>query len=321
MWISSAVGVHLPLPWYGAVRCFRVLPAAATLPALTQPPPYFVRSLSLKDMNKNNTSLPALGLVLLLALGCNPTSRTVVAPVAADAPARLAQQNVDAVIYQHYSAEVHRLFEQGYELAKIRLDANLERPHTLPPAVIVDIDETVLDNSPYQVTNAAMGRTYSPATWKAWTAKGSAKALPGALEFLNYATTKGCAVFYISNREIDETDATMRNLIQEGFPMVDSAHVLLMHGTSDKTIRRAEVAKNHYIALLAGDQLTDFDESFKNRSVGDGKPHVDALRDTLERYFIMLPNPMYGVWLDAVSGRPLEGKPGNKETLLKKNAY
>lgn len=270
-------------------------------------------------MNKN---LKLIGLGLLFLAACRPVARTVEAtPAPPEAPARLAQQNVDAVIYQQYSAEVHRLFQQGFELARIRLDANLARPLPLPPAVIVDIDETVLDNSPYQVTNAATGLTYSPDTWKQWTAKAQAKPIPGALDFLRYAVSKGCAVFYISNREVDEQEATMRNLINEGFPMVDNAHMLLMDGTSDKTERRAEVAKTHSIVLLAGDQLTDFDQRFKPRETGQGKPQVDALRDTLERYFILLPNPMYGTWLDAVSGRPLEGKPGNKDALLKQDAY
>ncbi|MBS1545938.1 MAG: 5'-nucleotidase, lipoprotein e(P4) family [Bacteroidetes bacterium] len=265
-------------------------------------------------------------LYLLSISACRTVSTTVDASVpstssSASAPAQLAQQNVDATIYQNMSAEVHRLYQQGYELAKIRLDANLARPHTKPPAVIVDIDETVLDNSPYQVTNAANGRTYSPETWKQWTAKASAKALPGAVEFLNYAASRGCEVFYISNREADEEAATVRNLATVGFPMADTLHVVPMVGTSDKTARRAAVAKTHYIALLAGDQLRDFDESFKNRSVDNGKPLVDAQRDTLERYFIMLPNSMYGTWLDAVSGKPLESKPANKEAVLKKNAY
>lgn len=266
--------------------------------------------------------LPALIMLAgLLAASCRTQSTLPSTALPASAPAQLAQQNVDATIYQHMSAEVHRLYQQGYELARIRLDANLARPHALPPAVIVDVDETVLDNSPYQVTNAALGRTFSPETWKAWTTKGIAKALPGAAEFLNYAASKGCDVFYITNRELDEKAATISNLRNEGFPLADSVHVVPMEGTSDKTARRAAVARTHYIALLAGDQLTDYDESFKDRSTGNGKPHVDAQRDSLERYFIMLPNPMYGVWLDAVSGKPQAAKPGNKEAALKKNAY
>lgn len=277
-------------------------------------------------MIKNLFSRPVLGLSLVLLASCHPVSQTTSTSLPPASPvvsvsAQLAEQGVDGTIYQNASAEVHRLYQQGYELARIRLDANLARPHALPPAVIVDIDETVLDNSPYQAANSAKGLTYSPKTWKEWTALAKAKALPGAVDFLNYAVSKGCAVYYLSNREEDEEDATVRNLVSEGFPMADAPHVMPMAGTSDKTVRRTEVAKTHSIVLLVGDQLTDFDESFKDRGVGEGKPHVDAMRDTLERYFIMLPNSMYGTWLNAVSGRPESAKAGNKERFLKVNGY
>ncbi len=277
-------------------------------------------------MIKTPLSRPLLGLGLVLLASCHPVSQTTStslspAPPVVNVSAQLAQQGVDGTIYQNASAEVHRLFQQGYELARIRLDANLAKPHPLPPAVIVDIDETVLDNSPYQAANSAKGLTYSPKTWKEWTALAKAKALPGAVDFLNYAVSKGCSVFYLSNREEDEEDATVRNLVSEGFPMADAPHVMPMAGTSDKTARRVEVAKTHSIVLLVGDQLTDLDESFKDRGVGEGKPHVDAMRDTLERYFIMLPNSMYGVWLNAVSGKPDSAKAGNKERYLKAKGY
>ncbi|MBS1583473.1 MAG: 5'-nucleotidase, lipoprotein e(P4) family [Bacteroidetes bacterium] len=233
----------------------------------------------------------------------------------------LTQQSVDAVIYQRASAEVHRLYQQGYELARLRLDRNLDRPHALPPAVIVDIDETVLDNSPYQVTAVKNAHTYDPAEWTAWCRMARAKALPGAVEFLTYAASQGCAVFYITNRSAEEKAATVQNLRSEGFPSVDDAHVLVMEGTSDKTARRAAVSKEHYVALLCGDQLTDFDQSLKDRTVGDGKPRVDAMADTLANYFVLLPNPMYGVWLDGITGRNEAEKAGNKARWITGNAY
>lgn len=267
----------------------------------------------------------AILLSLLLVAACRTSAPVVQTPMVL-APAQsvhqqLAQQGVDATIYQNASAEVYRLYQQGYELARFRLDANLARPNALPPAVIVDIDETVLDNSPYQVANAAKGLTYSPKTWKEWTGLAKAKALPGAVEFLNYAVSKGCVVYYISNREEDEETVTVKNLVSEGFPMADVEHVMPMAGTSDKTVRRAMVAKDYNIVLLVGDQLTDFDQSFKDRRDGLGKPHVDALRDTLDRYFIMLPNSMYGTWLDGISSRPDSVKVGNKERFLQQHGY
>lgn len=264
-----------------------------------------------------------LGAGVCMLVACHasvPVAQTML-PAKPDSAVLLSQQSVDATIYQYASAEVHRLYQQGYELARIRLDENLERPHVLPPAVIVDIDETVLDNSPSNVTDIVQGRTFSPVEWKKWTAMASAKAVPGAVEFLNYAAGKGCAIFYISNREMDEKAATIKNLQAVGFPMADEAHVMPMGSTSDKTERRAEVAKDHYIALLIGDQLSDFDQSFKDRSSDLGKPHVDEMRDTLGRYFILLPNSIYGPWLNAVAGRSDPLKLESKERFLQQNAY
>lgn len=265
--------------------------------------------------------------VLLLSLaiiGCRqqqPVAMAAAQPVP-DRGALLAQQNVDATIYQHASAECARLYEQCYELARLKLDANLQRPHDLPPAVIVDVDETVLDNSAYQVTNIARGRSYTPATWNEWALMGAAKALPGALGFLQYAADRGCEVFYITNRDASEKNATIKNLFELRFPFADEAHVLTMeNGVSDKTDRRARVTKGHYVALLCGDQLRDFDEVFKDRSTELGLPTVKAMQDTLGRYFVLLPNPMYGTWLDAVGGKVDSLKLERKADFLKQRAY
>lgn len=243
-------------------------------------------------------------------------------PVYADWERRLSQHNADAAIYQNTSAEIHRLYAQCYELAHLRLDVNLQRAHSLPPAVIVDIDETVLDNSPYQLKNAAMGRSYSPATWNEWALMSSAKALAGSLEFLRYAASKGCAVFYITNRAADEKNATIKNLNELGFPDADDEHVRCMEaGKTDKTRRRDDVARKHYVALLVGDQLRDFDEAFKERGSNYGRDLVDARADTLRDWFIMLPNPMYGTWMDPVAGKVDSLKAGQKELFFKQHTY
>jgi 5'-nucleotidase (lipoprotein e(P4) family) len=263
-----------------------------------------------------------MGLLALAA--CRPMERTVATdPPGTDAAsqAALSQQNVDAVIWQNSSAEAYRLYQQGYELARIKLERNLARPHALPPAVIVDIDETVLDNSPSNAEDAAQGRTFNNKDWKAWTSLAKAKALPGAVEFLDHAVAQGCAVYYITNREADEWGPTMRNLATEGFPMADSAHVLPMQGSSDKSSRRQAVATDHYVALLVGDQLTDFDQAFHDRGADFGKGKVDALQDTLEHWFVLLPNALYGTWLNTVSGRTDTLKLDRKQRFLQEHGY
>lgn len=224
------------------------------------------------------------------------------------ASAQLSQQNVNATLYQNASAEVAWLYEQGYAFARIKLDANLALADSLPPAVIVDVDETVLDNSPYELENILEGRNYTPDTWKAWTARAEAKALPGALDFLNYAVSRGCSVYYITNRDADEQQVTIANLAKHGFPMADKEHVLTMQGTSDKTERRTAVQRKHRVVLLVGDQLTDYDQVLKDRSAELGLPSMYMMSGQLSQYFILLPNSTYGYWRDGITGRGSEAE-------------
>ncbi len=256
-------------------------------------------------------------LLSVAVISCT-SSRSVVdttPPVGVDHAALLSAYGADAVLWQNTSAEAYRLYEQSYEFAEMRMLSNLaelvQEEQMLdsaevdrrPRAVIVDIDETVLDNSPYQVNAIRRGRTFDQTDWKAWTDMAHAKAIPGAVEFLQEARQQDCEVFYITNRDVREKASTLKNLQDLGFPFADEAHLLLMEGTSDKTERRARVAATHHVVLLVGDQLRDFDESFKDRSVNYGRDRVDAMADSLMHYFILLPNPMYGTYRDAIQGK------------------
>ncbi len=264
----------------------------------------------------------------LLIAGCRtnaplpaPAPPEVAVPVI-DHSELLSAQGADAVLWQSTSAEAYRISLQGYELARIRLAENLRVPDARPKAVIVDIDETVLDNSPYQVKAIRGGRTFDQADWKEWTDRASARPTPGALAFLQHAQQSGCEVFYITNRDVRERASTLKNLNDLGFPFADEAHLLLMEGTSDKTERRAKVASTHRIVLLVGDQLRDFDERFKDRSVNMGRDRVDALSDTLMQYFILLPNPMYGTYRDAVQGKGTDAEKYERmRTWFEQNSY
>lgn len=256
----------------------------------------------------------------LVLVACNSAQRTVRSAPDRSPEQQLAEQSVDAVIYHHASPENFRLFQQAYELARLRLDANLAVAKA-KPAVIVDVDETVLDNSIYQVRAANKGTTFSLATWTAWCNEAAAPALPGALEFLLYAAEKGCAVFYITNRNAEEKEATVRNLATLGFPDADAEHVRVMTDGSDKTDRRAAVkAEGYEVVLLVGDQLTDFDQRLKQR---DGQRDLglrEGFADSLAQYFILLPNPMYGTWLDDVVGREAGTKLARKKAWLEKHS-
>lgn len=233
------------------------------------------------------------------------------APTVQDATATLSAMGGDAVLWQNNSAEAYWLYRQAYESALSRMMWNIveaskryadDAPRR-PMAVIVDIDETVLDNSPYQVEAIRNGRTFDQNDWKVWADKAAAKASPGALDFLKLAKAANCEVFYITNRDVRERASTLKNLSDLGFPFADEAHLLLMDGSSDKTERRARVRATHDVVLLVGDQLRDFDERFKDRSVNAGKDIVEAMADSLSKYFVLLPNPMYGTYRDAIQGK------------------
>jgi 5'-nucleotidase (lipoprotein e(P4) family) len=236
----------------------------------------------------------------------------------------LSQQNVDATIYQNTSAEGYRLFQQCYQLARIRLDSSLAlQQGSLPKAVVVDVDETVLDNSPYSKRAIAESRTWDSTSWHEWVLLERAKALPGSVDFLRYAESRGCQVFYITNRLNTEREATASNLRKEGFPFADTAHVFTtpMLKMSDKTSRRDRVKKEFHVLLYCGDQLRDFDESFKDRTENYGRGRVDAMKEPLSTSFILLPNTLYGTWLDAVSGKEEPKKMEKKKTWAGANNY
>jgi 5'-nucleotidase (lipoprotein e(P4) family) len=200
------------------------------------------------------------------------------------------------------SAEMTALYIQGYNIAHERLDeAICSGMPEKPMAVVVDIDETVLDNSPFEVSVILNGETRDG--WTDWTNKASAAALPGALEFLKYAHSKKVAVFYITNRDSSERQSTLRNLDSLGFPNATGDYLLTRNdtsfskgNTSSKAGRRAKVSATHEIILFIGDNLNDFSELFEDRSMNFGKNAVMENKELFGRKYIVLPNPMYGAW-------------------------
>jgi len=234
--------------------------------------------------------------VVLMLSSCN-TSRKV-----AVAPAGSHDKILMAVAWYQNAPEMTALYYQGFNLAHERLDeAMATNKQSKPLAVVVDIDETMLDNSPFEVT--LISNDDDQSGWYNWVAKSASKALPGALEFAKYAESKQVQIFYITNRDDNEHAATVQNLKNEGFPYATDDHVLTKSdlsyssgNTSSKVSRRAKVSENHEIVLLIGDNLNDFSEVFEDRKINNGKAAVEQNRDQFGKKFIILPNPMYGAW-------------------------
>lgn len=173
--------------------------------------------------------------------------------------------------------------EQAFDYAKLLLELksfHLDSHSHL--AVVLDLDETVVDNSPYEARVIQDGKSFDRQSWSAWVNEANADAVPGALEFLHFADSLGFSLFYVSNRSVENLGPTLANLVDLGVPQADSTTVLLKEDTSDKTARRAIVSENHEIILLIGDQIGDIAADFA------------AAEKELQNKFVIVPNPMYG---------------------------
>ena len=292
-------------------------------------------------------------LACALALAaCKPTSFT--APAAGEIPPPKAvaanpakpNDNLNAVLWMQDSAEYGAVCETIYQAATAQLDAALadtgrdalvpaERGDTpderratgLPPAVIMDVDETVLDNSPYQARLIASGKEFEKASWDAWVAEKKAQPLPGVVAFAQAAAARGITVVYLSNRGEHLQAATIANLRAVGLPVRDDS-VFLGLGTvvqgcrqlgTEKDCRRRLAGQRYRVLMQFGDQLGDFVQVPENTPKERGQL-AGKYRDWFGQRWWMLPNPSYGHWEPAVFGndwsQPLAKRRAAKHAAL-----
>lgn len=230
--------------------------------------------------------------------------------------------NEMATLWYHYAAERDAIYFQTYKFARMALDNQLAKNKDLKtakkPAVVLDIDETVLDNSPQQLKLLQLATPYTPESWSEWAKVVQAQPLPGALEFTKYAQENGVEVFYVSNRFVKNLNYAIQNLKKYDFPNADSAHVFLKDKTSNKTKRRNKVSENYDIILLLGDNLRDFTEEFAKRDVKDmGKAVVEKNKNLFGVKYIIFPNPMYGEWERVLYNNSFKWSEAQKDSLRK----
>jgi len=220
--------------------------------------------------------------------------------------------NLNSTAWVQTSEEYRALSISAYHVARQKLDealadkswtavpdqvpGNSEEASALarlPPAIILDLDETVLDTLPYQIWLMKHDEPFSALSWNAWVSEASAEAVPGALAFVKYAMQRGVTVFYLSNRDYqgkldvnrngiiaagEENTAlepfTLANLVRLGFlpqaavsnedsvllrgELARNGEMIKGWGVSDKTPRRHYLASRYRILLLLGDKLVDF---------------------------------------------------------------
>lgn len=265
---------------------------------------------------KKITSLLAVFVISFSLFGMNPKAQQAVTSTV-----HLPEQNTMSVLWYQTSGEAKALYYQGYNISRLRLDESLRRKgknRGLKPAVVLDIDETILDNSPQQAWNIKNGKS-RPLSWADWVKRAKAKPLPGAIEFLTYTHAKGVEIYYISNRKEAKKSNTIQNLQMIGAPLADEDHILLMQPNErGKETRRMKVAKTHDILLLLGDNLGDF-SGFDQLSPSERIHAVDKRKEEFGKKLIVFPNPMYGDWEGAIYNFHDHLSDDHKEKLRKEH--
>ena len=203
--------------------------------------------------------------------------------------------------YQQQSAEVRALQLQAYALARANLEAAIAQAGGAAGlAVVSDLDETAIDNTPLLVRDMEKCHVYDTwDTWGDWELRGKPTVIPGAMEVFDFADKAGVAIYYVSDRfgEPENKAATIATLKELGFPQVSDDHVLL-YGTS-KAERREVVSKDHQIVLLLGDTLHDFDGRFRRTPLDAQRATVAEEADKWGAEWIVFPNASYGTWSEA----------------------
>jgi len=270
---------------------------------------------------------PALLASALLLSACTPSAPAdtrsappSAAPAAAQSPAASApSDNLNAVLWIQRSEEYRANSLSIFRAAADHLDVALAEKNwdalvpeereligdatALPPAVIMDIDETVLDNSPYQARLIQNGLEYNDVTWAQWVAEKKARPVPGVLDFARAAEAKGVTILYLSNRAQHLQQATLANLRAEGLPVKDESVFLGLgtvvegceqHGT-EKTCRRRLAGRDYRVLMQFGDQLGDFVDILANTPEAR-TALLDEYGDWFGERWWMLANPSYGGW-------------------------
>ena len=266
-----------------------------------------------------STRRSVLATLCLLACADAPTEDGRDRPEAPPSPAPAAYDpannpKVTATLYAHSAAEHRASTRAIYMAAQTQLPGALqdrdwaaaleqgEGAGTKGAAVILDVDETALDNSPYQV-QAIENDLQHPEGWDAWCDMAAAKPVAGAVEFTTFAASQGVTVFYVTNRDTKLEACTRANLASAGFPMAEDVDVVLTQNerpewTGDKTSRRRFVAEDYRIVMLFGDQLGDFtgEDAARGKTPAERDALVEAHRQRWGTQWFLIPNPLYGAW-------------------------
>lgn len=232
----------------------------------------------------------------------------------------LNEQSVLGLLWVQTSAEYRELCYQAYNAALFEVDKAVAnaKPGDKPLAIILDCDETVLDNSAAQAGYLDHNDAFSDKNWNNWVNAARAEAMPGSAEFLQSVAAKGVEVFYVSNRsEKENREGTLKNMKELQFPCVDEKHVLLKTDTSNKQPRFDAVEKNYRVVVYMGDNAGDLPIGTYRKSMQERNALIDQHKKEFGARFIVLPNPEYGDWEGALAKNYWSLTPEQKSELRK----
>lgn len=267
------------------------------------------------------TAACAAGLLAGYFLGANGPVAPADPTPPKTAPAGVVQDyRVGGNLWLQTSAEYRACCLQTYRLAADRLEQFLVATRPARPAVVMDLDETVFDNSAFQTALYTAGKEYDLALWYDYEANfpGETRPVPGAVDFIVRAEKLGVSVVYVSNRHDEYRTSTVETLKRFGVStdgLAERLYPKTKAGSSEKSARREQVAAKFNVLMYFGDNLRDFSEAFAAPKV-DPAAGVDGLKAAIaERNkladaaaihwgvdWFVLPNPVYGEW-DRMCGK------------------
>ena len=218
--------------------------------------------------------------------------------------------------WMQQSGEYQALAYQAFNTAKVAFD-NASAAKGKKKAVVVDLDETMVDNSAYAGWQVQHGKAFDGKDWTRWVNARQTQAVPGAVEFNNYVNTHGGTMFYVSNRKDDgEKVATVEDLKKLGFNGVTNQTLLLKKDKSSKSARFADIEKQGYdIVLYIGDNLNDFGDATYHKPNAERRQFVQANSQAFGKKFIVLPNPNYGDWEGGLAKDYFKGTPQDRVNI------
>ncbi|MBC96486.1 MAG: 5'-nucleotidase, lipoprotein e(P4) family [Halobacteriovoraceae bacterium] len=211
-----------------------------------------------------------------------------------------------ATKYFQNSAEAAALYHQGYNVAFQYVDSLMKTYREKKPAcVVLDIDETVLNNSYYQGSLYHESKSFSDETWDEWVRQSRAPALPGVVEYIEKVRELGVEVIFITNRRSYLIEPTLENLTRVGIK-AERRYIVGRDKIHSKEMRRARFKKFCNIVQLIGDNLSDFSDDYQGSTIQERKDKLESQHSLLGSRYILLPNPMYGDWRKTILPKPLK---------------